>query len=87
MSEKCKKVESFIEFTHLIRNESNMEKESGNYGFPVGMDKYKLSKEEAKVFSNIQAMLDDHFTGSINLHVSEGYIRKVETTAIKRISN
>ena len=85
VSQNSAKDESLIEFTHLIRKQSNMEKQAGNYGFPVGLDGDKLSKEEAKVFSNIQSLLDDYFTGNICLHISEGSIRKVETTAVERV--
>ena len=44
-----------------------------------------VSDAEAKVFLMIQALMEDHFTGSVSLHISEGSIRKVETTAVERI--
>ena len=55
--------------------------------WPNGSKLGKVSDQEAKVFSMIQALMEDYFTGSVNLHISEGSIRKVETTAVERITD
>jgi hypothetical protein len=54
---------------------------------PYSLDKSKVGKEEAKVFLMIEELMGDHFTGNITLHISEGNIRKVETTSVERINS
>ena len=39
-----------------------------------------LKPEELTVFLMIQDLMNDYFTGSVTLHLSEGEVRKAETT-------
>jgi|ETNmetMinimDraft_3_1059899.scaffolds.fasta_scaffold573951_1 hypothetical protein len=47
-------------------------------------DLIEFSPDELKLFMMIQALMEDNFTGSIVIHISEGDVRKVETTQVER---
>jgi len=42
---------------------------------------------EERIFEIIKLLMDDYFTGSMTLHLSDGSIRKVETTRVERFGN
>ena len=69
-----------MRYVHLIKNEDTTKSEnsSGKSNDWIG---------EERIFEIIKMLMDEYFTGSMTLHLSDGSIRKVETTRVERFGN